>query len=115
MTPMKNLEVQKEVAVKKVVVQLGKKELILDINDAKELQKVLNELFGQVIVEKKVVEEHHHYDHKPFYWNYPYISYGSTTSGQFKYDNNVVYCANSSSTFPAKFEAKFGDKKKEGK
>jgi hypothetical protein len=82
-----NTETQKEVAIKKVVVQLGKKELILNIEDAKQLREVLNELCGEVVVEKSV--EHHHtiiekhvqLAPSPFYyWNYPAITYSVGTS-----------------------------------
>lgn len=90
--PAKNPETQPAVAVKKVVVQLGKKELIIDIEDAKELQKVLNELFGQVVTEKVV--EHHHHSY-PYYWNYPAIQWTTGSGNGYKYtqNDNTVYCS----------------------
>ena len=100
-------ETPKEVAVRKVVVQLGKKELILDIEDAKQLKDVLNELFGQVVVEKvapqiekTIIREEHHYhkQYQPYwYWNQPAIMYtsggltgiiGSTSNGTASYSLN---------------------------
>lgn len=113
-----------EVAVKKIVVQLGKKELVLDIEDAKALKVILNELFGSVVVEKApaaveketIIKEHHYHHDKYvapyypspyFYWNYPAISYtvtGGTTGITCTSGNNyslssngVVNCTLSSS------------------
>ena len=111
-----NPEIHKDVAVSKIVVQLGKKELILDVEDAKALKDVLNELFGQVIVEKApqvekhtIIEKHYHdrYVSNPYYWNYPAVTYqvsGGLTgitcstgnSYSFTGSSGVINCAMSS-------------------
>src|ERR1017187_1990152 len=97
-------EQKKEVAITKIVVQLGKKELIFDIEDAKQLKQILNELFaGEAatpIIEKTIIrEEHHHYERhpQPYYWGYLNPSYISSSGTGFKYDNNTVYCSAGSS------------------
>lgn len=64
----KNYEDNKNVSVKKVVVQVGESDIVLDIEDAKQLQYVLNELFGKVVVDRKE-------DSNNYYWNYPNITY----------------------------------------
>lgn len=60
----------KELAVKEIVLQLGKKEVSLTIDQAKKLMELLNETFG-----KKVEHVHHHdtvYRDRYPYWNWPY-------------------------------------------
>lgn len=82
---------EQNVAVKKVVVQLGKKELILDIEDALQLRDVLNDLFG-----KAVVEHHHHgypYPVPAPYWNQPLITWTSAGGNGFKYADGTVLCS----------------------
>lgn len=91
------------VAVKKVVVQLGKKELILDIEEAKQLNSVLNELFNikpTVVVTEQIVKEHHYHD-RPFYWYHNSPIYGTNGYG-YKYNDNVVYCSTGNSGFESK-------------
>jgi len=59
---------QKEkVQIKKMVIQMGKKEVTLSIEEARELQQALNEIFDR---EVKVVKEehHHHHSHREYPW-----------------------------------------------
>lgn len=81
------------VAIKKVVVQLGKKELVIDIEDAKQLRDALNTLFGGPAVKETVIREEHHHYPKPYYWDYSKPYWGG---GLWAYTNkdNIVYCAN---------------------
>ena len=60
---------KKEVAIKKIVVDLGRRELVLTTEEAIQLKTALNELFGKVIKET-VKEEHHHY-YPGWWWSYP--------------------------------------------
>jgi hypothetical protein len=83
---------EQPVAVKKVVIQLGKKELVLGIEEAKQLQTALNDMFGKV-----VTEEHHHHHDKwwPYYWDF-YKPYWQTSQGNgYKYipNDNTIYCS----------------------
>ena len=103
-------ETKKEVAISKVVVQLGRRELILDIEEAKQLKNVLNELFGQVIVEKtEVVKEHHYHNNYPYFYNYPPVTYyGNYSTGGL---NGAIYCSTvTNSTMPAQFKLNIDDK-----
>lgn len=71
--------------VKKIVLQLGKREIELTVAEAKELFKGLDELFGEKTVE-------HHY-HRPWYWKPYEITWDSGTGSKWKFDNGVVYCS----------------------
>jgi hypothetical protein len=44
--PMKGLEMSQKVAVSKINIKIGKKEIPLTLEQAKELQELLNETFG---------------------------------------------------------------------
>lgn len=64
-----------EKIIKKVVLQLGKKEIELSVDEAKKLHEALNELFEAKVV-KEVV---HHHDYPRWYWGtytipYTYVS-----------------------------------------
>lgn len=97
MTDKKSHEKEVAVAVKKIVVQIGKKEIILAIDDALELQKALNELFSSAVVPqpetitKEIVKEHHHHHDRYWGWNQPFW-YGGNG---YKYvnDGGIVYCS----------------------
>ena len=76
---MTGKENKEGVQVTKVVVQLGKRELTLTIEEAKQLKDTLNTLFGKEVI-KEVREEHHHH-HSGYYWHHPWevlCSDGST-------------------------------------
>ena len=87
-------------AIKKIVLDLGGKEVTLTPEQAKNLKTALDELFG-----KQVVKEIHHHDHyQPYYWWYwdstpaiPYRQDGGLTftSGNVTWDN--VTCGNPTS------------------
>lgn len=83
---------KKDTLIKGINLQIGKKEIQLSVEEAKELKKALEELFGEKIVK----EEHHHYNGYTYYpywrWPTPYIYCGTS---QLKYDNNsgVVNCS----------------------
>jgi hypothetical protein len=63
MSSMKE-KTDKQAVIKKLVLQLGEKEISLSIEDAKKLHAALNEMFEQKIIR----EEHHHYS--PWRWYY---------------------------------------------
>lgn len=66
---------EKEIKVESLKISIGKKEIELNIEDAKKLKKALEDIFG-----KEVVHEHH--DHWYYRYNYPYNSYwGTITCG----------------------------------
>ena len=83
-----------EVEIKKIVVDLGRRELVLTTEEALQLKDALNELFGKVV--KEVVKEEHHHHHYPSWrWDwaqpvyvtpitYPvyYQTIGVATAGQ---------------------------------
>lgn len=66
--------------VKKVVLQLGKKEVELTLDEAKKLYEGLSELF-----EQKVVVQHH-YSNPWWTWSYPAVPV---------YTNPIVTCGSS--------------------
>ena len=93
----------KEVSIKKMVIQLGDRDIELKMEEAKKLQAALNELFG-----KEVIREVHH-DRWP-YWQWTYIhptyitntptwgtntvtSSMTTTGSSFSLKDGSVYCA----------------------
>ena len=74
----------KEVGIKKVVIQMGDKEVPLTVEDAKKLHVVLDELFGKEVP----------YPTFPSYPTYP--SYPNWYP--WRWQDNVVYCNDNSST-----------------
>jgi hypothetical protein len=91
--PAKNSETQAPVAIKKVIVQLGKKELVIDIEDAKQLRDALNTLFGGPAVKEVVIREEHHHYPKPFYWDYSKPIWNAPNWG-YKWSDGAIYCSN---------------------
>lgn len=96
----KNTTTEAPVAIKKVVVQLGKKELVIDIEDAKQLRDALNALFGGPAIKEVVKEEHHYY---PYRWSYSGPRW-EAPAWQYKYDDNIVYCSTSAGAGDAKLD-----------
>ena len=69
-----------EVEIKKLVINMGEKELSLTMEEAKKLKECLEELFEKkVIVEKTIVREEvvKHYPSYPPYPSKPLIWYGN--------------------------------------
>ncbi len=62
---------KKKVAITKVEVQMGKEAVEITVEQARELKKALDELFGPT-----VREEHHHHHGRPYYR--PYVWYTGT-------------------------------------
>lgn len=61
-----------EVTIKKIVINLGRRELVLTTEEAQQLRAALNKLFREKVV--KVTEEHHH--HYPTWtWDWKMPSY----------------------------------------
>lgn len=59
---------EKEVEIKNINLQIGKKEISLTVEEAKKLKAVLSTLFE----EKTVVKEAHHsnnYEYKKYFWD----------------------------------------------
>lgn len=59
-----------KIAVKKILLTLGEKEVALTLEQAKDLQQMLNEMFSGP--ERKTVEHVHHYDYWRKYWEPTY-------------------------------------------
>ena len=74
--------------IKKIVLQLGKKEVELTVEECKKLKEVLSEMFG-----KDVVKEIHHHDYYKWYWQHPVTYYTNQTSPL----ANQIYCSNTAS------------------
>lgn len=72
----------KEIAIKKLVIKMGDKEVSITMDEAKKLKEALEELFGKQIMTTTIMEEHHHHhDHyptRPFYPYQPYWVYTDT-------------------------------------
>ena len=58
------------VEIKELTLQLGKKEVVLTVDEARKLKKALEDIFGRDII-REVKEEHHYHDHRP-YWGWYY-------------------------------------------
>ena len=69
--------------IKKIVLNVGGKEITLSPGEAKELKAVLEDLFGSNVTVKEV----HHWDHPYRKW---YGPYWQTSIGN---DPSVVYCS----------------------
>jgi hypothetical protein len=74
--------------IKKIVLQLGKKEVELTVEECKKLKEVLSEMFG-----KEVVKEIHHHDYYKWYWQNPITYYSAVKTTA---DPNIFYCSNTS-------------------
>lgn len=70
--------------IKELKLQLGEKEVVLTIADAKKLKNALDELFG-----KEVVKEVYYHDQRPYWqWRYPMCSL-STANGPYRITNSA--------------------------
>jgi hypothetical protein len=96
----------KEVSIKKMIIQLGDRDIELKMEEAKKLQAALNELFG-----KEVVKEIHHDRYRYPYWQWVYTApnytvttptWGTntvsgnsitTTGSSFSLKDSSVYCS----------------------
>ena len=89
------METKEDVKINNIVLNIGKKEISLTVEQAKKLKSMLNDLFGKEII--KEVKHEHHYDwwYKPYFvqQNYP------------KWNDNIVYCADQKKTNLADFKA----------
>ena len=56
-----------KVEIKELKLQLGKKEVVLTVEEARKLKKALEDIFGRDII-REVKEEHHYHDHYPYRW-----------------------------------------------
>lgn len=90
---MSKAEEVKRVAVEKVVVAIGRREIILTTDEAKQLKDALNELFGKAIT----AEEHHHHHHYPWYYSYPKVEWSTANGNGIKWQDNQIYCSVGSS------------------
>lgn len=76
---------EKKIGVTKITIQMGDKEAVLTVEQAKELRDALNSLLGEKVIERVVEKDRHHY--------YPYYPYAhwSIYSGETKYQGGMVY------------------------
>lgn len=61
-----------DVIVKNIVIQIGEKELVLNLDEAKELQEVLNDVLGEEVQVVKMLLEKYPYKWwyaRPYQWN----------------------------------------------
>lgn len=74
--------------IKKIVLNLGEKEVSLTPGEAKKLKAALDEMFGKEVVE--VVRQIHHHDHYPWRWYplQPYYKYTTTGGVCTTYNSN---------------------------
>jgi hypothetical protein len=80
---------EQKAEIKRIVLDLGDKEVTLSVEQAKKLKNLLSEMFG-----KEVIEKHIHHDNwywKPWYPQQPYY-YGSSW-GNATLKDNSVYCS----------------------
>ena len=77
-----------EVKINNIVLNVGKKEIVLSVDQAKKLKGLLEDLFGKEVI--KEVKHEHHYDwyYKP--WHYKY--------------GNQVYCSSKTEDNSAQFQ-----------
>lgn len=71
---------EQKTEIKKIVLQLGKKDIELTVEECKKLKDLLSELFGRDVVKEVVKEIHHGYPYR-WYWNYP------------QWNGDIVYCS----------------------
>jgi len=72
-----------EIKIEGLVIKLGSTQQTISIEEAKQLYKTLDELFGKEIV---------HVHHDNWYWRYPHYTY-CTTSGATASLSDVVNCS----------------------
>ena len=79
----------KKMEIAKVVVQMGKKEIPLTLEEAENLHKLLDKMFGE-----KVVEKWYPYSRPHWYWGNERV-YCSGTTGDNSGDQigNMTYCS----------------------
>lgn len=78
-----------EVVVKNIVIKIGEKELLLSLEEAKELQEVLNDVLGKEVQVVKMLIEQYPYN----WWSVkPYPIYGG--SGDPLYPPGTILCSN---------------------
>lgn len=90
---------KQKIAVKKILLTLGEKEVALTLEQAKDLQRMLNDMFAGP--EKRTVDHVHHYDYwrkywEPNYWaNYSGVgaSIGGGSELQTLYQSAVNDCS----------------------
>lgn len=69
----------KQCEITKIVVQIGKKDHTLTIEEAKRLHAALGDLFGNKMVVK---HEHHHHERPRYYWGWSQPCYVHTLGNQ---------------------------------
>ena len=61
---------ENKVEIKELTLQLGKKEVVLTVDEARKLKKALEDIFGRDII-REIKEEHHYHDNYPRWgWYY---------------------------------------------
>ena len=90
---------KRSVEIKHIVIKVGEKEIPLSLEEAKELQDILNKTFGGEKVIEKIVHEHDHYypwwEYQPYTyprWTVTYPIYSdTTTTNVVKYTGDTLY------------------------
>jgi len=82
----------KEIAITKLVIQMGEREVPLTVEESRKLYAVLKEIFE----EKEVVKEVHHHDRWHWYWGPSYCPTGTiTTTGSPMPKPPTIWCNSS--------------------
>ena len=82
---------QTKIAVKKIVITMNGCEVSVSLDEARQLQAMLNEMFGKEKVVEKTVEHIHHYDYWRGYWQ-PTIWYGAQGTAAHDQKLQTLYC-----------------------
>lgn len=105
---MKEETKSSEVQIQTVTIKIGKRTLEFSVEEAQNLLKALNGLFGEKVVKEVTVQHEHHYN-RPWYWTYPfnYTNASSEYSGYLKQSENIKFDyslggVNCSASFDAK-------------
>jgi len=79
-----------KVEIKRIVIRIKDKEIPLTPDEAKELHKVLGDMFGAVTTQWLPITVPYYPPYNPWPWHYDrwYVTYGSGAA-----DNGVVYCS----------------------
>lgn len=80
--------------IKRIVLNLGGKEVSLTIEQAKKLKEILSEMFGKDVV--KEIYHHDHYPHWYWHWSAPAFTYGSNSTAKGP-ETEILYKASNGS------------------
>ena len=83
-----------DVEIKEIRLKLNDKEISLTVKEAKKLQSLLENLFGDKIVHEKEVEHHYHHDYFPRYYFTPSPAWTGTNCIEYVDSGTITLSAN---------------------